>query len=221
MTAPTITSLAPVLDRLFDEAEAADGATRAAVADLSDTDQARMMQSKTDYRDLYGRLKDVPLAVSRETGTLLYMLARSSRAKSIVEFGTSFGISTLHLAAALRDNGGGCLITSEFEPSKAARARQNLSAGGLSDLVEIREGDALTTLQADLPDTIDLVLLDGAKALYPEILDLLESRLGPGAMIVADNADHSPDYLARVRAPGSGYMSTPFAEDVELSVRIN
>lgn len=89
------------------------------------------------------------------------------------------------------------------------------------DLVEIREGDALTTLQADLPDTIDLVLLDGAKALYPEILDLLESRLGPGAMIVADNADHSPDYLARVRAPGSGYMSTPFADDVELSVRIN
>lgn len=221
MTAPTITSLAPLLDRLFDEAEAAAGATRAAVADLSDADQARMMQSKTDYRDLYGRLKDVPLAVSRETGTLLYMLARGSRAKSIVEFGTSFGISTLHLAAALRDNGGGRLITSEFEPSKAARARQNLSAGGLIDLVEIREGDALTTLQADLPDTIDLVLLDGAKALYPEILDLLESRLGPGAIIVADNADHSPDYLARVRAPGSGYMSTPFADDVELSVRIN
>lgn len=221
MTAPTITSLAPLLDRLFDEAEAADGATRAAVADLSDADQARMMQSKTDYRDLYGRLKDVPLAVSRETGTLLYMLARSSRAKSIVEFGTSFGISTLHLAAALRDNGGGRLITSEFEPSKAARARQNLSAGGLIDLVEIREGDALATLQADLPDTIDLVLLDGAKALYPEILDLLESRLGPGAIIVADNADLSPDYLARVRAPGSGYMSTPFADDVELSVRIN
>ncbi|MGT2500340.1 O-methyltransferase [Bradyrhizobium guangxiense] len=221
MTAPTITSLAPLLDRLFDEAEAAAGATRAAVADLSDADQARMMQSKTDYRDLYGHLKDVPLAVSRETGTLLYMLARGSRAKTVVEFGTSFGISTLHLAAALRDNGGGRLITSEFEPSKAARARQNLSAGGLIDLVEIREGDALTTLQADLPDTIDLVLLDGAKALYPEILDLLESRLGPGAIIVADNADHSPDYLARVRAPGSGYMSTPFADDVELSVRIN
>ena len=89
------------------------------------------------------------------------------------------------------------------------------------DLVEIREGDALKTLQADLPETIDLVLLDGAKALYPEILDLLESHLGPGTIIVADNADDSPDYLARVRRPGSGYMSAPFAEDVELSVRIN
>ncbi|MBR1132940.1 O-methyltransferase [Bradyrhizobium iriomotense] len=221
MTTPTITSLAPLLDRLFLEAEAASGATRAAVADLSDADQVRMLRSKTDYRDLYGRLKDAPLAVSRETGVLLYMLARSSRAKAIVEFGTSFGISTLHLAAGLRDNGGGRLITSEFEPSKAARARENLSAGGLIDLVEIREGDALQTLSADLPDTIDLVLLDGAKALYPEILDLIEDHLRPGAIILADNADDSPDYLARVRAPGSGYMSTPFAEDVELSVRIN
>ena len=221
MTTPTITQLAPLLDRLFLEAEATRGATHAAVADLSDADQARMMRSKTDYRDLYGRLKDVPLAVSRQTGTLLYMLARSSRAKAIVEFGTSFGISTLHLAAGLRDNGGGRLITSEFEPSKVARARDNLSAGGLIDLVEIREGDALKTLSADLPDTIDLVLLDGAKALYPDILDLVEDHLEPGAIIVADNADFSPDYLARVRTPANGYLSTAFAEDVELSVRIN
>lgn len=220
-TSLAITSLAPLLDRLFDQDEAARGATRAAFADVTDADRAHMMRSKTAYRDLYGRLKDVPLAVSRETGALLYMLARSARAKAIVEFGTSFGISTLHLAAALRDNGGGRLITSEFEPSKAIRARENLSAGGLIDLVEIREGDALKTLRTDLPDTIDLVLLDGAKALYPDILDLVESRLRPGAIIVADNADDSPDYLARVRRLGSGYMSTPFAEDVELSVRIS
>ncbi|MBR1170365.1 O-methyltransferase [Bradyrhizobium liaoningense] len=221
MTIPTITSLAPLLDRLFGEAEAASEATEAAVADLSDAERERMMRSKTEYRNLYGRLKDAPLPVSRETGALLYILTRSSRARSIVEFGTSFGISTLHLAAGLRDNGGGCLVTSEFEPSKVARARDNLSAGGLIDLVDIREGDALKTLSTGLPETIDLVLLDGAKALYPEILDLVEGRLRPGAIIVADNADDSPDYLARVRAPGSGYMSTPFAEDVELSVRIS
>ncbi|MDH2404403.1 O-methyltransferase [Bradyrhizobium sp. SSUT18] len=221
MTTPAITTLTPLLDRLFLEAEATRDAAHAAVADLSDADRARMMRSKTDYRDLYGRLKDAPLAVSRQTGTLLYMLARSSRAKVIVEFGTSFGISTLHLAAGLRDNGGGRLITSEFEPSKVARARDNLSAGGLIDIVEIREGDALKTLSADLPDTIDLVLLDGAKALYPDILDLVEDHLKPGAIIVADNADFSPDYLARVRTPANGYMSTAFAEDVELSVRIN
>ena len=220
MTTLTTTPLAPLLNRLFDEADAASAETEAAVADLSDDARARLMRSKTDYRDLYGRLKNAPLAISRATGTLLYMLARSSHARTIVEFGTSFGISTLHLAAALKDNGGGHLITSEFEPSKVAQARANLTAGGLIDLVEIREGDALHTLSVGLPDTIDLLLLDGAKALYPEILSLVESRLRPGAFIVADNADDSPDYLARMRAPASGYMSVPFGEDVELSMRI-
>src|SRR5205809_422472 len=220
MTTLTTSQLAPLLDLLFDEAAAALAETEAAVADLSDEARGRLMRSKTDYRDLYGRLKNAPLAVSRETGVLLYMLARSSRARTIVEFGTSFGISTLHLAAALRDNGGGRLITTEFEPSKVARARENLAAGGLIDLVEIREGDALQTLRVDLPDTIDLLLLDGAKGLYPEILSLVESRLRPGALVVADNADHSPDYLKRVRSPTQGYMSTPFAEDVELSMRL-
>ena len=220
MTTLTTTPLAPLLDRLFEEADASEAELETAAAALSDEELARLMRSKTEYRDFYGRLKNMPLAVSRETGALLYMLARSSRARTIVEFGTSFGISTLHLAAALRDNGGGRLITSEFEPSKAARARQNLTAGGLIDLVEIREGDALQTLSVDLPDTIDLLLLDGAKSLYPEILSLVESRLRPGAVIVADNADHSPDYLAHVRSPAKGYMSTPFAEDVELSIRM-
>jgi predicted O-methyltransferase YrrM len=220
MTTLTAAPLAPLLNRLFEEADAAEAEMSSAFDDLSGDEQARLMRSKTEYRVLYGRLKSVPLPVSRNTGMLLYMLARSSGARTIVEFGTSFGISTLHLAAALRDNGGGRLITSEFEPSKAARARDNLTAGDLIDLVEIREGDALETLSVDLPDTIDLVLLDGAKALYPEILSLVESRLRAGALIVADNADYSPDYLARVRSPASGYISTPFADDVELSMRI-
>jgi predicted O-methyltransferase YrrM len=220
MTTLTTTPLAPLLERLFEEADASEAELETAAADLSDEERTRLMRSRTEYRDLYARLKNMPLAVSRETGALLYMLARSARARTIVEFGTSFGISTLHLAAALRDNGGGHLITSEFEPSKAARARHNLTAGGLIDLVEIREGDALQTLSIDLPETIDLLLLDGAKSLYPEILNLVESRLRLGAIIVADNADHSPDYLAYVRSPANGYMSTPFAEDVEMSMRM-
>jgi predicted O-methyltransferase YrrM len=220
MSTLTAAPLAPLLDQLFTEADAALPDTKAAVADLSDEERARLMRSKTDYRDFYGRMKHLPLPVSRETGALLYMLARCSGARTIVEFGTSFGISTLHLAAALRDNGGGRLITSEFEPSKAARARDNLKAGGVIDLVEIRKGDALKTFSVDLPEAIDLVLIDGAKALYPEILSLLESRLKVGALIVADNADMSPDYLKRVRAPTSGYLSVAFAEDVELSMRL-
>jgi predicted O-methyltransferase YrrM len=202
---------------LFEEADAA---TSPAMAALSRDERERLMHSKTEYLDFYGRLKDLWLPVSRETGALLYMLARSSGARSIVEFGTSFGISTLHLAAALRDNGGGRLVTSEFEPSKVARARRNLTDGGLIDLVEIREGDALKTLAADLPETVDLLLLDGAKSLYREVLDLVEDRLSPGALIVADNADYCPDYLAHVRSPAAGYMSVPFGEEVELSMRI-
>lgn len=219
MTTLTTPPLASLMNRLFEEADTVSPATNPAVADLLE-DRERLMRSKTDYLDYYGRLKDFPLAVSRETGVLLYMLARSCGATTIVEFGTSFGISTLHLAAALRDNGGGRLVTSEFEPSKLARARKNLKAAGLIDLVEFREGDALQTLSVDLPEPIDLVLLDGAKALYPEILSLIESRLRPGALIVADNADYSPDYLTRVRSPTNGYMSVPFAADVELSMRI-
>jgi predicted O-methyltransferase YrrM len=64
-----------------------------------------------------------------------------------------------------------------------------------------------------LPQSIDFVLLDGAKGLYPDILS-------SGALIVADNANWSPDYLARVHSPGKGYMSVPFAEDIELSMRV-
>lgn len=218
MTTLTGTALGPLLARLFEEASAT---TSSAMSRYSHEERMRLIGSKTEYRQFYGSAKDLWLAVSPETGTLLYMLARSTGARIIVEFGTSFGISTLYLAAALRDNGGGRLITTEFEPSKVVRAKSNLTEGGLIDLVEIREGDALETLSKDLPDRIDLLLLDGAKALYPEILGLVESRLRPGALVIADNADFSPEYLERVRAPAGGYMSTPFGDDVELSMRLN
>jgi len=221
MTTLTTAPLAPLVDRLFKEAENAKLSSSPLAASVSPEERARLMRSKTDYLEFYGRLKDFPLPISRETGTLLYMLARASRARTIVEFGTSFGISTLHLAAALRDNGGGRLITSEFEPSKVERARKNLTDGGVIDLVEIRVGDALKTLASDLPESVDLLLLDGAKSLYPDILALVESRLRPGAFIVADNADYSPEYLARVRSPANGYLSTPFGGDVEVSQRIS
>jgi predicted O-methyltransferase YrrM len=220
MTTLTTNPVAPLLERLFEEADATEPLNSPAFASLPVEERESLLRSKTAYLNFYGNLRDFPLAVSRETGQLLYMLARSCRARTIVEFGTSFGISTLHLAAALRDNGGGRLITCEFEPSKVARARKNLTDGGLADLMEFREGDALQTLSVNLPDKIDLLLLDGAKGLYSEILSLLESRLKPGALIVADNADYCRDYMARVCSPEKGYLSVSFAEDVELSMRI-
>ncbi len=218
MNSLTTTPLAPLLDALLKENTASE--TRLTELQLSREELDRLMRSKTEYRSFYGSLKDMPLAVSRETGLLLYMLARACRARNIVEFGTSFGVSTLFLAAALRDNGGGKLVTSEFEPSKVTKARENLIRGGLIDLVEIREGDALQTLGARLPETIDLLLLDGSKALYFEILTLLESRLKPGTLILSDDADYCPEYLAHVRSPANGYMSAPVTDGVELSLRL-
>lgn len=215
----TLTSapLAALLDRMFAQSEATDGP---AIAEIAGDEIQQLMHSKTEYLSFYSRLKDVWLPVSRESGVLLYMLARSTNARHIVEFGTSFGISTLHLAAALRDNGGGRLIGSEFEPSKVAQAREHVDLGGLADLVEVREGDALQTLATDLPEPVDLLLLDGAKALYCDVLALVESHLRVGALIVADNADQSPEYLAHVRSADSGYLSVPFSQDVEVSLRL-
>ena len=220
MTTLSSAPVAPLLARLFAEARDNPPAQSPIFAGVTAEDHRRMMRSKTDYRDFYAKLKDFALPVSPDVGRLLYMLARATNARSIVEFGSSFGLSTLHLAAALRDNGGGRLITSEFEPAKVARAKANLAEGKLADLVEFREGDALETLAVDLPETIDLLLLDGAKALYPDILDRVEGRLRPGAIVIADNADYCPEYLERVGNVANGYMSMPFTDEVELSIRL-
>jgi predicted O-methyltransferase YrrM len=206
-----------VLDRLFAEAEESEKA----LEQLAHSEASRLITSKSGYREFYGLMKDIPLPVSRETGSLLYMFTRSTRAKSIVEFGTSYGVSTIYLAAALRDNGGGRMITTEFESSKVARARQNLTEAGLMDLVEIREGDALQTLAHDLPDTLDLVLLDGAKGLYMDILECVDERLHPGSLVISDDTNRCPDYVQSIRAHAHKYLSVPLRDDVELSMRLS
>jgi predicted O-methyltransferase YrrM len=220
MTTLTTDPCAAVLTRLFAEADATDAELDQWSKRLTPSEQAELKAGAGDYRRFYGRLKDFHLAVSRSTASLLYVLARSTRAKAIVEFGTSFGVSTIYLAAALRDNGGGLIIGTEFEPTKAARAQQNLAAAGVADLVEIRVGDALETLASGLPEAIDLVLLDGAKNLYPSVFAMLQGRLHAGSLVVADNADRSPEYLARVRDSGNGFLSVAFADDVELSMKL-
>ena len=220
MTTLTTPPVSTLLAQLFNDAEQSSAVLQQLSANTSAAERARLMTSKTEYREMYERMKDFHLAVSPATGHLLYMLARSSKARSIVEFGTSFGISTLHLAAALRDNGGGKVISTEFEASKIAKAQANIAAAGLADLVEIRAGDALQTLASGLPEHIDLVLLDGAKSLYPQILTLLEPRLRQGALIVADNADWCPEYLSQVRTAASGYLSVHIESDVELTLKL-
>jgi predicted O-methyltransferase YrrM len=218
MNTLTAEPLKSLLKQLFSDAEASSAQMRKDRESATSPDAA-MRAAAQDYRAFYMGAKNYHLAVSPDTGALLYMLARNAGARRIVEFGTSFGVSTLHLAAALKDNGGGQLITSEFEPSKILRAKTNFRTAGLDHLIEVREGDALETFANDLPDDIDLILLDGAKSLYLPILRILESRMKPGALIVADNADWAPDYLARVRSVEAGYLSVPFAADVEVSMK--
>ena len=219
MNTLTTDPVASLVARLYAEAESSDAQLWQLRERMSPEERDSLMHSTTRYREMYGGMKEFYLAVSPETARLLYMLARATRARSIIEFGTSFGLSTLHMAAALRDNGGGRLIGSEFEHSKVLRSRQNLETAGLSDLVEIREGDALETLARDLPESIDLVLLDGAKGLYSQVLSLLEGRLRSGALVVADNSDYVPEYVAHIRSPDSGYVSVPIGGDVEVSMR--
>jgi len=111
----------------------------------------------------------------------------------------------------------------ELEPTKAKRAKENLAAAGLADLVEIRVGDALETLKDGIDKDVDLVLLDGAFSLYLPVLKLLEPHLRDGALVVGDNAfEQTPGYLDYVRNPQNGYLSIqlPFdaARGNELTV---
>jgi predicted O-methyltransferase YrrM len=212
--------VATLLARLFDESDRSNAQLRAMFGSMPPEERARRMADPhADYRAFFARAKDLYMAVSRETATLLYMLARGNGARAVVEFGTSFGVSTIHLAAALRDNGGGRLVGSELEANKVEQARHHLGEAGLDDLVDVRAGDALETLARDLPETIDVVLLDGHKPLYLPILELVAPRLRPGSFVIADNADASPDFVARVRG-GGGFLSLPFGADVEVALRL-
>lgn len=162
-----------------------------------------------------------PIAVTEDVGQLLYTLARVRAPHLAVEFGCSLGSSTLYIAAALADNGHGRLITTEIHPAKARAAVANLAQAGLADLVEMRVGDALHTLDR-LDQPVDMLLLDGWNDLYLPLLTLLEPQLAPDALLVADLSADAPDllpYLAHVRDSDSAWTSItiPLDASVELS----
>jgi len=178
---------------------------------------------KVDDSRLSMRMRSVYVPVSRSQGQMLYLVARSIDARRIVEFGTSFGISTLYLAAAAKDNGGGVVIGSELEPSKHAKAREHLREAGLDSFADVRLGDAAQTL-ADVVAPIDMVLLDGWKDLYLPILKLLQPKLRPRAVVLADNIftfrKALRPYVEYVQSPENGFVSSTLdiADGFELSV---
>lgn len=169
-------------------------------------------------------LDDAFIPVSADAGRLLYVIARGAAPGTFVEFGTSFGISTIYLAAAVRDRGAGRVITTELHPGKAERARGYIEEAGLLDLVDLRVGDALETLKG-LQRDVSLAFLDGWKELYLPLLRVIEPALVPGALAIGDDLDLFPDalkpYLDYVRDPANGYVSVavPLGDAMELSVR--
>ncbi|WP_301126179.1 O-methyltransferase [Streptomyces cacaoi] len=181
-------------------------------------DPARLTaQQRADVADR------IYMPVSADAGRLLYSMVRAARPATVVEFGTSYGISTLHLAAAVRDNGTGQVVTTEMSATKAQAARRTFTETGLDDVVTLLEGDALETL-ADLEGPVGLLLLDGWKELYLPVLKLLEPQLAPGALVAGDDLDlpGMQPYLDYVRDPGNGYESItfPVEDGVEISCRV-
>jgi predicted O-methyltransferase YrrM len=210
-----------VLDRLFAAAEQGDPPL---LAQLFGSHGEKLgTVTAREQAELFGELY---IPISRDCGQLLYSLVRAGRPETVVEFGASFGIATIHLAAAVRDNGAGKVISTELNPAKAQRARDNLAEAGLSDVAEVMTGDAFETLAA-LDGQVGFVLLDGWKNLYLDVLKLIEPRLTPGAMVVADDTEAASftaqlaGYLGYVRDPASGYVSVTFPEGdgVEVSCR--
>ena len=170
-----------------------------------------MINLNQDQLDGIEAMKEFYIPVSRECGEFLYLTARALGARHVVEFGTSFGISTIYLAAGVRDNGAGLVIGSEIEPSKQSVASANLKQAGLEAWSEVRLGDALETLR-EVPEPVDLVFLDGWKDLYLPVLKLLEPRLRPGAVVLADNI-HTfrkalRPYVEYVQSGANGFEST-------------
>lgn len=150
------------------------------------TGLAALLRGRPWFEAVTPALRDAHLKVGYEAGELMYNTARAIDARRIVEFGTSFGFSTIYLATAVRDNGGGTVITAELEPKKAEAARRNFVEAGLERFVEIRVGDAMTTL-CDVEAPIDMVLLDGWKEAYIPLLKMLTPKLRRGSVVFADN----------------------------------
>jgi predicted O-methyltransferase YrrM len=206
-----------VLSRLYAEAQANDSKVQA-------EEQALLAAGGIIDDQTLASINDRTfMAVAPEVGRLIYLLVRSRRPALVVEFGTSFALSALHIASAIRDNRFGRLITTEQSATKASRAAQHLEQAGLSDLVEIRQGDAFQTLAT--VKGIDLLLLDGWKPLYLPLLKQLEPALSTGCLIIADDvislSEKLAPYLTYVRDATSGYVSCeiPLDDGLELSIR--
>ena len=126
--------------------------------------------------------------VSPAQGKFLYLLAKSTAARRILEVGTLGGYSTIWLARALPADGR--LVTLEIDPHHAEVARRNLEEAGVGDRVEVRVGPALDSLAALAKERIgpfDFVFIDADKEHNADYVDAAIDVARPGALILVDN----------------------------------
>ena len=126
--------------------------------------------------------------VSANEGQLLYMLAKLSGARKVLEIGTLGAYSTIWMARALPPEGR--VITLEYSPKHAEVARRNLERAGLSDRVEVRVGaglDLLPQIAANGEGPFDLFFIDADKDNYPGYLEWAIKLSQPGSVILSDN----------------------------------
>ena len=179
-----------------------------------------------EAEDSAGRVfwRDKFVALDRDKAELCYALCRAANATRIVEAGTSFGVSTLYLAAAVRDNGSGTVTTCDIEPTKAAVARRHLEQTGLMDQVDMRIGDIRETLR-DLDGPVDVLLLDIWATVAADVIALVGPHLRLGGIVLADNSEMRRALYAGLFAylhdPAHGFttMTLPFSGGLELAVR--
>lgn len=131
-------------------------------------------------------LKGFSLAIDPAQGRLLYSLVLANKPNVVIEYGTSFGISSLYIAQALKKNNIGKLYGSEIESEKIDVAKRNLEQCHLESLVDIKQGDVLQTFKS-FEHTIDMIFMDGFPKLNYDILKMLEPKMAPGCMIVTDD----------------------------------
>lgn len=146
-----------------------------------DDGEKKILDSLDEITRAQGRMMNVPV----QDGRLLRLMAESIGAKTVVEIGTSNGISAIWLCAALRKTGGK-LITHEIDRKRAALARENLAKAGVADVVTVVEGDAHETV-ARLKGPVDMVFIDAEKDGYLDYLKKVLPLVRPGGLVLAHN----------------------------------
>ncbi|MBL8907419.1 MAG: O-methyltransferase [Rhizobiales bacterium] len=129
-----------------------------------------------------------PIAVSPNQGKFLQILARSVKARRILEVGTLGGYSTIWLAGALPQ--GGRLVTLEADSHHAHVARENFARAGLDHVIELRFGKAHDTMPAMIAErcaSFDFIFIDADKKRIPLYFDWAVAMAHPGSLIVVDN----------------------------------